>query len=162
MRNHFDIIVLDPYSQPAMDLLDASDVYLAALYPPESNHLLKPSDLAQAHVRFLGYQQDSKIVGCAAVRILEDEMGQYGEIKRLFVFESHRGLGISKILMNRLEMHLLEKGIVISRLETGIFQPEALGLFQRLGYVERRPFGDYVLDPLSVFMEKRLKTDSMT
>ena len=42
------------------------------------------------------------------------------------------------------------------RLETGIYQPEALGLYRSAGYVEREAFGDYVPDPLSVFMEKRL------
>jgi putative acetyltransferase len=40
-------------------------------------------------------------------------------------------------------------------LETGIRQPEALGLYERLGFVRRGPFGDYAEDPLSVFMEKR-------
>ena len=44
----------------------------------------------------------------------------------------------------------------VARLETGIHQPEALGLYRRLGYVERGPFGSYALDPLSVFFEKRL------
>lgn len=42
------------------------------------------------------------------------------------------------------------------RLETGVYQPEALALYGRAGYVERGPFGDYVADPLSVFMEKEL------
>jgi hypothetical protein len=37
-----------------------------------------------------------------------------------------------------------------------LMQPEALGLYRALGYVERRPFGDYKSDPLSVFMEKAL------
>jgi putative acetyltransferase len=42
------------------------------------------------------------------------------------------------------------------RLETGVLQTEALGLYRRLGYQERGPYGDYETDPLSVFMEKRL------
>jgi len=41
-------------------------------------------------------------------------------------------------------------------LETGISQPEALGLYERSGYVRRGPYGDYPDDPLSVFMHKRL------
>jgi putative acetyltransferase len=58
--------------------------------------------------------------------------------------------------MEKLESHLKTNGIALARLETGISQPEALGLYRRLGYVEREPFGAYAADPLSVFMEKRL------
>ena len=47
-------------------------------------------------------------------------------------------------------------GVTLARLETGIRQPEALGLYRRLGYLERGRFGAYLEDPLSVFMEKRL------
>jgi putative acetyltransferase len=53
---------------------------------------------------------------------------------------------------------LRSSGIALARLETGIRQPEALGLYRRLGYVERAPFGAYVEDPLSLFMEKRLSS----
>ena len=156
MENHISIIDLDPYSQAALDLLEASDAYLGSLYPPESNHLSMPDDLAQAHVRFLGYEVDSKIVGCGGIKILEDQDGVYGEIKRLFVLPEFRGRGISKLLVESLERHLIEHGVGRSRLETGIHQPEALGLYQRFGYVERGPFGEYWPDPLSVFMEKEL------
>ena len=47
-------------------------------------------------------------------------------------------------------------GLVGIRLETGVKQPEAIGLYRAFGYVEIGPFGAYVLDPASVFMEKRL------
>ena len=42
------------------------------------------------------------------------------------------------------------------RLETGIRQPEAIGLYRSAGYAEIGPFGAYRPDPLSLFMEKRL------
>jgi putative acetyltransferase len=58
--------------------------------------------------------------------------------------------------MERLEEHLRLQRIPLSRLETGVKQPEALGLYRRLGYLERAPFGKYQIDPLSVFMEKRI------
>jgi len=47
-------------------------------------------------------------------------------------------------------------GLRLMRLETGIHQPEALALYRRAGYAERAPFGEYVADPLSVYMEKTL------
>ena len=39
-------------------------------------------------------------------------------------------------------------------LETGIRQPESLGLYRKLGYVGSGPFGDYGADPHSAFMEE--------
>ena len=48
------------------------------------------------------------------------------------------------------------RGVRLFRLETGIKQTEAVGLYRKLGYRERHPFGAYRPDPLSVFMEKSL------
>jgi len=42
------------------------------------------------------------------------------------------------------------------RLETGIHQPAALGLYERSGFRLIPPFGEYREDPLSRFYEKRL------
>ena len=79
----------------------------------------------------------------------------YAEIKRVYVSPKARGLGLAKKLMDRIEAEALATGH-IARLETGIHQPEALGLYRRLGYVDRGPFGDYGDDLNSVFMEKIL------
>ncbi len=59
--------------------------------------------------------------------------------------------------MTALEAVLIGEGYFLARLETGIAQPEALGLYRAMGYYERAPFGAYLTDPLSVFMEKRLE-----
>jgi putative acetyltransferase len=58
--------------------------------------------------------------------------------------------------MQRIEDEALASGRTIARLETGIHQPEALGLYRATGYTDRGPFGDYPQDPNSVFMEKPL------
>jgi len=42
-------------------------------------------------------------------------------------------------------------------LGTGIRQPEALALYRSAGFREIEPFGDYLPDPLSLFMEKTLR-----
>jgi putative acetyltransferase len=148
---------LDPHSPAARSLLAQSDAYMAALYPGESNHLLDPQSLAQPQVRFIGVWLAEWLAGCAAVKVVDDDAdGPYGEIKRVFVQPHFRGRGISKVLMEELESHLRARGIGLARLETGVHQPEALKLYERLGYDRRAPFGDYTDDPLSVFMEKRL------
>ena len=146
---------LNPNSEAAQALIASSDAYMEALYPSESNHLESVQALALSNVLFLGGYVEGELVACGAVKSLADD-DTYGEIKRVFVLESHRGKGLSKAIMQHLEEHLKANGIRIARLETGIKQPEALGLYRKLAYIERGPFGTYSSDPLSVFMEKRL------
>jgi len=149
------ITPIDPLLPEAQALLAQSDAYMAALYPAESNHLESAQALRQSHVLFVGAYIDGTLVGCGAVKTMDDD-GTYGEIKRVFVLDAHRGKGLSKAIMQTLEAHLAASGVDLARLETGIHQPEALGLYAKLGYVEREPFGNYAPDPLSVFMEKPL------
>ena len=136
-------------------MLDASDAFYADLYPAESNHLESSADLKSPGVVLVGCSLDGRLVGTGAFKLMRDD-GEYAEIKRVFVESSSRGLGLSRRIMEYLEAELAARGIGCVRLETGIYQPEALGLYRRLGYCERGPFGAYVPDPLSVFMEKHL------
>ena len=128
---------------------------MQALYPPESNHLESAAALSGPQARFIGIHVQGELVACGAVKLMDDD-GQYGEIKRVFVLEGHRGRGLSRRIMAALEDLLRQEGYRLARLETGIAQPEALGLYRALGYLERTPFGAYRTDPLSLFMEKSL------
>ena len=62
--------------------------------------------------------------------------------------------------MKDLESHLIKQAVTYARLETGIHQKEAIKLYERLGYYRIDPFGEYKVDPLSVFMEKKLVAPS--
>jgi putative acetyltransferase len=146
---------IDPADPRVQALLTASDEYHQALYPAESNHLEGVAALRLPNVYFVAALDGDAVVACGAVRIMDDD-GAYGEIKRVFVLPAARGRGLSRRIMDVLEQHLAARGVRIARLETGPLQPEALGLYRRLGYVTRTPFGSYAADPLSVFMEKRL------
>jgi ribosomal protein S18 acetylase RimI-like enzyme len=46
--------------------------------------------------------------------------------------------------------------VSILRLETGIYQVEAIGLYERYGFQRRTPFGDYREDPFSIYFEKSI------
>jgi putative acetyltransferase len=70
--------------------------------------------------------------------------------------QQHRGKGLAKKIMFELEYLMADRGLAWARLETGIHQTEAIGLYEALGYSMCEPFGDYLPDPLSVFMEKKL------
>ncbi len=143
---------LDPSSAGAQSLIAQSEALMTALYPSESNHFEPATNLQAPGGAFWGCWLGDELVGCGGVKHHDG----YGEIKRLFVLDSARGRGVARQLMAQLEAGLVERGTPLARLETGIHQPEALALYRRLGYVERAPFGDYALDPLSVFFEKRL------
>jgi len=136
----------------AVDLIAELDRYQAALYPRQSNHFESASELSQPHVQMYGCRIQQQLVAIGAVKI----MSGYGEIKRLYVAEGHRGLGLARAVMNRLERAVREHDVALARLETGVHQQQALQLYRKLGYVRCEAFGDYRPDPLSVFMQKQL------
>lgn len=144
---------IDP--QEASELIEELDAYLQELYPAESNHLDSIDELRKKHVTMFGLFEGTQIVAIGAVKLMKG----YGEIKRVYVPLSHRGKKLSEMIMEELETHLLRSGVDLARLEIGINQPEALSLYKKRGYVEREPFAEYVLDPLSIFMEKKLSAN---
>jgi putative acetyltransferase len=144
-----------PESPGARRLIALSDEHLRSLYPPEFCFLESVEALQKSDVRFLGIEDNGTLVACGAVKLMQHEPA-YGEIKRLFVLASQRGKGHGRSLMLALESELRSNGIALARLETGIWQPEALALYEAFGYRRRGPFGAYPDNPYSVFMEKVL------
>jgi putative acetyltransferase len=72
----------------------------------------------------------------------------------MFTLPSHRGQGIARALVQWLEVQAQARGCQLFMLETGCLQPEAIALYESLGYSRRGPFGPYTEDPNSVFMQK--------
>jgi putative acetyltransferase len=137
-----------------MLLIEKLDTYLEGLYPPESNHLLDIEGLAGADVRFfVARREDGVALGCGAIRI--DPAG-YGEVKRMYVAPEARGRRLGVRLLRHVEEEARRAGLTCLRLEVGIHQPEALGLYHAEGYRPCEPFASYVEDPLSIYMEKPL------
>ena len=149
------IEVIKPDRDDVKCLIHKADASMLAAYPAESNHLDDIGELSQSNVYFLGAFIKDQLAAIGAVKTMNDD-GTYGEIKRLYVDPLYRGQNISVKLMQCLEQHLITNGIVLARLETGDKQTAAISLYEKLGYYLRQPYGKYVADPLSVFMEKRL------
>lgn len=145
-----EINKIDPAE--AIELINELDAYQESLYPSESNHLESLRQLSNPRVKMFGCMIDGELAAIGAVKLMDG----YGEVKRVFVSSRHRGKGLAKKIMNRLESEIQSRGLENARLETGIHQKEAIGLYEKIGYVKRKPFGPYNDDPLSVFMEKRL------
>ena len=149
-----EIRLLDPHSNDATGLVRELDEYLLDLYPVESNHLDSIEELSKPHVHLLGAFENGQPLGCGAVKLLDKG---YGEIKRIYVRSSARGKGIGRKILVALEDTAADAGYTMLRLETGVYQSEAMRLFETSGYIKIGRFGDYPSDPLSVFMEKKIR-----
>ena len=79
-----------------------------------------------------------------------------GEVKRMYVEPDMRGRGLSRQILQKLEDTAREFGYTTLRLETGLKQPEAIGLYETAGYGRIPPYGHYVNSPHSVCFEKAL------
>ena len=93
------------------------------------------------------------LAGCAGIQFFGTE---YGEIKRMFVRPTFRGVGFGKLLLDSLADFARQHGVGLLRLETGIFQTAAIRLYERTGFQRIPPFGTYTDDPLSLCYEKRI------
>lgn len=92
-----------------------------------------------------------KPVGCGAFKPYEENTC---EIKRMYVLNEERKKGIALKVLNELEVWSKELGFDSCILETGIMQPEAIGLYQKAGYKLIPNYGQYAGVENSVCMRK--------
>jgi DNA-binding MarR family transcriptional regulator/GNAT superfamily N-acetyltransferase len=78
-------------------------------------------------------------IGCGALKFHAD---QPAYLKRMWVAESARGLGVGRRLLGELENRALEHGAAKVWLETNKALAEAISLYRSAGYVEVAPFND--------------------
>ncbi len=88
---------------------------------------------------FLVARAAGEPVGCGALKTAAPALG---EIKRVWVAESARGLGIGQRLLDELETASRGMGHTRIRLDTNKSLTEAQALYLKNGYVEVPPFND--------------------
>jgi putative acetyltransferase len=142
-----------PDSEDAKALIAQLEAHLVPLYPAESRHGYSIEKLLSEQVAFFILRENGTSAGCGGVRLFGTE---YGEIKRMYIRPQFRGLGFAKLLLDHLTEYTRNHGIGLLRLETGIHQHAAIGLYERAAFQSIPPFGDYKPDPLSRFFEKRI------
>ena len=147
------IVAERPDTMNATILIRELDGYLEPLYPRESRHGFSVEQLLREAVAFFIMRHDGIPAGCGGVKLFGTA---YGEIKRMYVRPQFRGLGLGKLMLHHLADYARHQGVAVLRLETGIYQPEAIGLYERYGFQRIPPFGASKEDPLSVFYEKRI------
>ena len=112
-----------------------------------------PGKYALPDGRLLLAYHDEKLVGCVALRKLEDGIG---EMKRLFVRDEFRGHKVGITLIERLLADAREIGYKTLRLDT---HPPKMGkamkLYESLGFLPVAPYYDNPNDDV-LFMELAL------
>jgi|GEM_PF-651683 len=97
-------------------------------------------------------------VGCGCFRPASEE--GVAELKRMFVDESRRGLGLGAGILAGLEAWAAESGTTAMILETGVKQAAAQAMYSRDGFRRTDNYGDYRGNPNSVCMRKELRSPS--
>ncbi len=123
--------------------------------PPESVHALDIDRLKDPAVTFWSAWVGDALAGCGALKRLDAERG---EIKSMRVADGFLGKGVGRAVLEHILAEAQKRGFTSLWLETGstdAFRP-AIGLYSSAGFRRCGPFGDYVDDPFSVFMTRRL------
>jgi putative acetyltransferase len=119
--------------------------------PPESIHALDIEKLRKPDITFWTVWQDSKLMGCGALKELD---AAHGEIKSMRTASAHLRKGVATAMLNHILGEARKRSYRRLSLETGsmeAFAP-ARSLYARFGFKPCSPFADYVEDPYSVFM----------
>jgi DNA-binding MarR family transcriptional regulator/GNAT superfamily N-acetyltransferase len=113
-------------------------VRFEAGFDPALSITASAADLIPPHGFFLLATLQRDPVGCGALKCHRD----FGEIKRMWVAPSARGLGIGRRILLRLEEIAREQRVPLLRLETNKTLTEAQSLYRRNGYTEVPRFND--------------------
>jgi putative acetyltransferase len=138
-----------------VDLLHIHVTRARAETAPGSAHALDLSGLKTPDVRFFTAWDGDILLGCGALKAFAP---RHGELKSMHTAEAHRGKGTGDAMVRRLIETGREMGLKRLSLETGswpYFKP-AHRLYERHGFRDCPPFGDYTDDPNSRFMTREL------
>ena len=144
VTSHIELRQVDPVGSDAQRCLRA---YVAELnrrapqrgFDPSKGATADPHEVRPPRGAFILAYLHGEAIGCGAVKHQPDKVT---DIKRMWVAESARGLGLGRRLLEHLERLALEHGSNEAHLETSDVLPEAITLYRSSGYVEVSPFND--------------------
>jgi putative acetyltransferase len=149
-------IEVDDLTRPAIHaLLEEHLKSMHALSPPESVHALDLSKLKKPDITFWSAWEEQQLLGCGALKELDRT---HGEVKSMRTPHTLRRKGAGRAILQHIIEVARTRQYTRLTLETGVakeFQP-AHALYESFGFTYCGPFGDYALDPNSVFMTRLL------
>lgn len=134
------------------------DAELEKLYgEPDIQAPIRPDGVVTS---LLALADDGEPVGTVLVRWSRHHPDTPGtvEIRRLYVRPQHRGHGHARVMMGAIERAAFRVGATRMVLGTGEAQPEAVALYEGIGYSRIPSFGIYVNYSTAVCMAKSLPT----
>ncbi len=151
--NELVIVPEKPESDQAQSLMNRMYQELTPLYGGTAEGRFSQLDFRQGGSVFVIARIGDQPIACGALVWLEENVA---EIKRMFVEPAWRGRGVARVVLADLERRARTFGYRKLRLETGIRQPTAIGLYESAGYQRIPPYGRHVGDLLSVCFEKEM------
>ena len=143
-----------PYDDPvAQDLVEQVQQEYVARYGGRDEAVVDPAEFLPPEGLFLAAEVDGAAVGSGAWRALGAGVA---EIKRVYVVRGLRRRGLARLIVDALERSAAQAGCRSVVLNSGAEQPEALRLYDRLGYGPVTPYGVYACAPDAVFLGKDL------
>jgi GNAT superfamily N-acetyltransferase len=143
-----------PYDDPvAQDLVERVQLEYVARYGGRDEAVVDPAEFLPPQGLFLAAQVDGEPVGSGAWRALG---GDVAEIKRVYVVPAFRRRGLAQLIVEALERSAAQAGNRSVVLNSGARQPEALALYEQLGYGPVPGYGVYACAPGAVFLGKEL------
>ena len=137
------------------DLLDEHLDDMHENTPPESVHALDIEGLRAPEISFWSAWDGDDLLGCGALKELDSRSG---EIKSMRTADAQRRKGVGSKMLEHIIKEAKRRAYDRLYLETGS-TPDfdaAQALYTRYGFEYRGPFAEYVEDPNSVFMMKKL------
>lgn len=136
------------------DVQELLALHVAAMQahsPPEACHVLPGAALAHPSITFFSARRDGQLLGIGALKTLGNGDG---EIKSMRTSPSAPRQGVGKAILAAIVAEARHRGYRALRLETGRSEEfeAANRLYDRAGFTESGPFGDYPDGPFTRFM----------
>ena len=148
-----------PYDDPvAQDLVERVQQEYVARYGGRDEAVVEAGEFLPPQGLFVAAEIDGEPVGSGAWRTMGGDPPEFevAEIKRVYVAPGFRRRGIAQLIVAVLERSAAEAGHRSVVLNSGGRQPEALALYEQLGYGPVAPYGVYACAPDAVFLGKEL------
>jgi putative acetyltransferase len=149
-------IRIDDLTRPAVHaLLSEHLAHMHSITPAESVHALSIDELRKPDITFWCAWEGDDLLGCGALKELTP---RHGEVKSMRTVRAHLRKGVARAILVQIIEEAKRRSYDRLSLETGSmveFQP-AVRLYAGFGFTSCPPFGDYVEDPNSLFMTRKL------
>ena len=139
------------------ELLTKHFIELRAVSPEGSAHVLDIPGLKVASIKFWSLWRNENLIGCGALKFLEEG---HGEFKSIRVHNNFRNKGYGINVINHLinEAKMLKIRRVSIETGAGDFFLPARKLFEKCNFKVCEPFAHYKKDINSVYLTKIIST----